>query len=56
MRRLDDGWCEALNRGNMKCSIYDDRPGVCRDYQAGASECIGERSRLLGRQPKPGKA
>lgn len=56
MRRLEDGWCEALNRGNMKCSIYDQRPGVCRDYQAGASECIGERSRLLGQQLTPGSA
>jgi Fe-S-cluster containining protein len=56
MRRLEDGWCEALNRVNMKCSIYEERPGVCRDYQAGASECIGERSRLLGQQLKPDSA
>lgn len=56
MRRVADGWCAALDRGSMKCTIYDDRPGVCRDYQAGASECIGERSRLLGRHQKPGNA
>jgi Fe-S-cluster containining protein len=47
MRRLDDLWCVALDRITMRCTIYEIRPGVCRDYQAGASECIGERSRLL---------
>ena len=56
MRRLADGWCAALDRDSMKCTIYDYRPGVCRDYQAGASECIGERSRHLGQHPKPGNA
>jgi len=56
MRRLDDGWCAALDRDSMKCTIYDYRPGVCRDYQAGASECIGERSRFLTYQPRPGNA
>lgn len=56
MRRLDDGWCAALDRNSMKCTIYDCRPGVCRDYQAGASECIGERARHLGQHPKPEKA
>lgn len=56
MQRLDDGWCAALNRISMKCAIYDCRPGVCRDYQVGAGECIGERSRLLVHYPKPAKA
>jgi Fe-S-cluster containining protein len=49
MHRLDDGWCAALDRKTMKCTIYERRPGVCRDYPTGGSECIGERSRLLGR-------
>lgn len=51
MRRLEDGWCAALDRSTMKCTIYERRPGVCRDYQVGASDCIVERSRLLVQRP-----
>lgn len=51
MRRLDDGWCAALDRATMKCTIYPRRPGVCRDYQVGAGDCIVERARLLVPQP-----
>lgn len=45
MRRLDDGWCAALDRATMKCSIYERRPGVCFDYPMGGSDCLIERSR-----------
>jgi Fe-S-cluster containining protein len=45
MRRLDDGWCAALDRATMKCTIYDRRPGVCREYPVGGSDCLIERSR-----------
>ncbi|MEP7182412.1 MAG: YkgJ family cysteine cluster protein [Betaproteobacteria bacterium] len=47
MRRLDDGWCAALDRATMRCTIYERRPGVCRDYPVGDSECLGERLRML---------
>ena len=43
MRRLDDGWCAALDRDTMLCTIYERRPGVCRDFTMGASECLVER-------------
>jgi len=43
MRRLDDGWCAALDRDTMRCTIYARRPGVCRDYLMGGVECITER-------------
>ena len=46
MRRLEDGWCAALDRSSMKCSIYAHRPTICRDYPMGESDCIAERSRL----------
>ena len=51
MRRRDDGWCAALDRATMKCTIYARRPGVCRDYQVGAGDCIVERSRLRAQEP-----
>ncbi len=47
MRRLEDGWCAALDRNTMKCTIYERRPGVCSEYQTGGSDCIIERSRHL---------
>jgi Fe-S-cluster containining protein len=51
MRRLDDLWCAALDRNTMRCRIYERRPIICRDYQMGESDCIGERSRLLVQLP-----
>ena len=44
MARLDDGWCAALDRGTMLCTIYESRPGVCRDFEMGGSDCLTERS------------
>ena len=46
MRRLDDGWCAALDRITMGCTIYARRPGVCRDYSMGEGDCLVERARL----------
>lgn len=43
MARLDDGWCSALDRRTMLCTIYPRRPMICREYQAGDSDCIEER-------------
>lgn len=43
MARLDDGWCAALNRHTMLCTIYEHRPMICHDYQVGDSDCLGER-------------
>lgn len=47
MRREADGWCTALDRRSMRCTIYAQRPQVCRDYEMGGSECVEER-RLAG--------
>jgi uncharacterized protein len=46
MLRLDDGWCAATDRNTMSCTIYERRPIICRDYQMGKSDCLGERSSL----------
>ena len=32
MRRLADGWCAALDRDTLKCTIYARRPGVCPHF------------------------
>lgn len=46
MARLEDGWCAALDRSTMLCRIYEQRPGICRDYQAGAPDCLEQRTRF----------
>ena len=43
MHRLNDGWCAALDRETMMCTIYEVRPLICREFQEGSPECITER-------------
>ena len=43
MARLDDGWCSALDRNTMFCTIYEQRPKICRDFEMGGYECISEQ-------------
>ena len=45
MARLNDGWCAALDRDTLLCSIYEQRPAVCREYELGGSDCLLERSK-----------
>ena len=49
MRRLDDGWCAALDRKSMRCTIYEQRPDICRDYEMGDSDCIEQRTVFFAR-------
>ena len=44
MRRLDDGWCAALDRDTMRCTIYERRPDNCRVFEMGDSDCQRERA------------
>lgn len=44
MERLEDGWCSALDRNTMSCTIYEKRPWVCREFEMGEYECISERN------------
>ncbi len=46
MVQLDDGWCAALDRNTLMCTIYEKRPMVCRDFVMGEYECLVERSSL----------
>jgi len=48
MARLDDGWCAALDRNSMRCTIYALRPQVCRDYEMGGPDCLAERAAWFG--------
>ncbi|ENA32709.1 hypothetical protein HMPREF1487_06431 [Pseudomonas sp. HPB0071] len=44
MARLDDGWCAALDRKTMRCSIYENRPLICREFEMGGDDCLEERN------------
>ena len=44
MLRLDDGWCSALDRETFMCSIYENRPWICREFEMGSYECRNERA------------
>ena len=44
MARLEDGYCSALDRKTFMCTIYEQRPWVCREFEAGSYECMNERS------------
>lgn len=47
MKQGEDGWCEALDRETMLCSIYEKRPYLCRDYELGGYDCVDERDKYL---------
>jgi len=32
IRHEENGYCSHLNRKNQSCSIYNNRPGVCKKY------------------------
>lgn len=50
MRRLEDGWCAALDRNTMRCTIYERRPVLCREYPEGGDDCQVERSTYFARR------
>lgn len=47
MLRLDDGWCAAVDRETLMCTIYENRPLICREFEMGSYECEDERRDLL---------
>jgi Fe-S-cluster containining protein len=44
MARLKDGWCAALDRETMACTIYEKRPWICREFEVGEDECLAARA------------
>lgn len=44
MQRLADGWCAALDRKTMLCSIYEQRPLICREFAMGGDDCLAARA------------
>lgn len=39
MARDEDGWCVAVDPLRMHCTIYGQRPAVCRKFSMGGPYC-----------------
>lgn len=46
MLRLADGWCAAIDRETFMCTIYANRPWICREFEMGSAECREERAAM----------
>lgn len=44
MARDEEGWCVAVDHRHMCCSIYDQRPAICRKFAMGSAYCRSERN------------
>jgi uncharacterized protein len=51
MAKANDGWCVALDRTSMRCTIYARRPFVCAEFAMGGSSCSDERDAWYGNRP-----
>ena len=52
MAKADDGWCVALDRTSMRCTIYARRPFICGDFAMGGASCSDERRDWYGAAAK----
>lgn len=43
MARDEDGWCAAIDPLHLKCSIYTQRPTICRAFAMGGAQCVEVR-------------
>jgi Fe-S-cluster containining protein len=43
LKRGTDGWCIAVDRTRMCCSIYEQRPAACRRVVMGGDYCCAVR-------------
>ncbi|WP_144900234.1 YkgJ family cysteine cluster protein [Luteimonas cucumeris] len=45
MARGEEGWCVAVDPLHLRCTIYDQRPGICRKFAMGSAYCRDERKK-----------
>jgi Fe-S-cluster containining protein len=50
MARNEEGWCAAIDPLRMRCSIYADRPAICRSFTMGAAYCLDIRDTYRDQQ------
>lgn len=44
----EDGWCAAVDPHTFGCTIYDQRPTICRKFAMGSPSCRDERHKWFG--------
>ena len=44
MARNEEGWCAAVDTLHLCCSIYEDRPAICRKFAMGGPYCLDIRA------------
>lgn len=44
----EDGWCAAVDPNTFGCTIYEDRPTICRKFAMGSPSCRDERHKWFG--------
>jgi uncharacterized protein len=54
MAKGEDGWCVALDRNSMRCTIYEQRPKLCRTYLMGGRLCHHERAEWVAAHSRDG--
>ena len=47
MAKDQDGWCAAIDPLHMRCTIYPQRPAVCRQFEMGGAGCLDVRAEYL---------
>ena len=52
MAHDEDGWCVAVDPLRMCCSIYEQRPSICRKFAMGSEYCRDERAAYLNLHPR----
>ena len=52
MARDEEGWCVAVDHRHMHCSIYDQRPAICRKFAMGGPACREVRADYADRNAR----
>jgi uncharacterized protein len=52
MAHAEDGWCIAMDRSRMNCSIYESRPADCRRFAMGGAYCNAIRSEYTAQRSR----
>ena len=52
MARDEEGWCVAIDQRRMCCSIYEQRPSICRKFPMAGPGCREVRNEYLDRRQR----
>ena len=52
MARDEDGWCVAIDQARMCCSIYEQRPAICRKFEMDGPYCRDVRADYADRNAR----